>query len=124
AALLSLDVPQATVVRDGIIHTVPAADLVPGDVITLEAGQKVPADGRVVEAAELRVDEAPLTGESLPVSKAPVDQPGDQPLAERRHMVHMSTTVVHGTARAVVVATGSRTEVGRIGTLVGSVKQE
>ncbi len=124
AALLSLDVPVATVIRDGAIHSIPAADLVPGDLITLEAGQKVPADARLVEATELRVDEAPLTGESLPVSKSVVDEPGELPLADRVHMVYMSTTVVHGTARALVVATGSRTEVGRIGTLVGSVRQE
>ncbi|HEX7242700.1 MAG TPA: HAD-IC family P-type ATPase [Longimicrobiaceae bacterium] len=124
-ALGGLEVPRATVVRGGAVREVPAESLVPGDVVVLEAGARVPADARLLSAAELRTAEAALTGESLPVDKsAEAAPPADTPLAERGDMVYLSTLVVGGTGRAVVVATGMRTEVGRIGGLVGAIEEE
>jgi Ca2+-transporting ATPase len=124
-ALLDLDVPRATVVREGQLRLIDAHTLVPGDVIEVTAGHRVPADARLVSVIDLRVSEAALTGESLPISKrADVQFAEATPLAERRNLVFKSTTVAAGTGRAVVVATGSQTEVGRIGTLVSSVQEE
>ena len=124
-ALLGLDVPRATVVRQGHLRLIDAHTLVPGDVIEVTAGHRVPADARLVSAVDLRVTEAALTGESLPISKrADVQLDEAAPLAERRNLVFKSTTVAAGTGRAVVFATGAQTEVGRIGTLVGSIEEE
>lgn len=124
-ALRALDVPHATVVRDRVAADVDAATLVPGDVIRLEAGAAVPADARLLAGTELRMVEAALTGESLPVAKqAEPPVATDAPLAERATMVYKGTAVAAGSAHAVVVATGANTEVGRIGTLVGSVAEE
>jgi P-type Ca2+ transporter type 2C len=124
AALLRLDVPRAFVVRGGQVHGVDAHGLVPGDVIAVNAGQQVPADGRVIEEVDLRSDEASLTGESMPVSKSTAVLPPDTPLADRTNMVYKGTTVVAGTARVLVTATGGRTEIGRIGILTGGVHEE
>ncbi len=124
-ALLDLDVPRATVVRQGQLRLIDAQTLVPGDVIEVTAGHRVPADARLISTVDLRVTEAALTGESLPISKrADVQLEDAAPLAERRNLVFKSTTVAAGTGRAVVVATGSQTEVGRIGTLVSSIQEE
>jgi Ca2+-transporting ATPase len=124
-ALKQLDVPRAVVVRGGRTLEISARELVPGDVIVLESGQSVPADARLIESTDLRLTEAPLTGESLPVDKE-AEQVLDAPtvLAERINMVYQATVVVAGTARAVVVATGNRTEVGRIGALASSITEE
>src|SRR5690606_29389164 len=104
---------------------VDASGLVPGDVIVLEAGQSVPADARLLSATELRANEAPLTGESVPVEKsADPALPLSAPLAERLNMVYMATAIVAGSCRALVTATGMETELGRIGGLVGGIKQE
>ncbi|MFL5381824.1 MAG: cation-translocating P-type ATPase [Longimicrobiaceae bacterium] len=120
-----LEVPRATVVRAGTRREVDATLLVPGDLIVVEAGTRVPADARLLSAAELQADESSLTGESLPVAKrADVVLAADTPLAERVNLLHRSTLAVSGSARAVVVATGMRTEVGRIGVLLGSVREE
>ncbi|HJQ65808.1 MAG TPA: HAD-IC family P-type ATPase [Gemmatimonadales bacterium] len=117
-ALRTLQVPRATVIRDGHAQDIDARALVPGDVIALEAGQAVPADARLLSAFELRVVEAPLTGESLPVEKdASAAVAAAAPLPDRRTLLYQGTAVVAGTARAVVVATGAATAVGRIGTL-------
>ena len=124
-ALLGLEVTRARVVRDGRSREIDASELVPGDVIQLEAGQTVPADARLVDAVELRVMEASLTGESLPVDKrADAVLDADVPLSERVTMLYKTTTTVAGRARAVVVATGMATEVGRIGELAGAVIDE
>ena len=115
--------PEATVIRDGHRRTIDAERLVPGDVVWLESGDRVPADVRLVEAKNLEVEEALLTGESEPVTKSvePVEE--DAPLGDRLSMAFSGTVVVRGTARAVVVATGTATEVGRIGEMVAGVEQ-
>ena len=124
-ALLHFDVPRAVVVRNGQIQLVEAHGIVPGDIIELTAGQAVPADGRLINAVEFRSTEAALTGESLPVSKtADARLAQETALAERTNMIYTGTVVAAGTGRAVVTATGSATELGRIGTLVADMHEE
>ncbi|WP_424003503.1 cation-translocating P-type ATPase [Haloarcula salina] len=115
-ALRELATPEVTVRRDGTEQTVDATDLVPGDVVVLQQGDVVPADCRVVEAQSLEVDEAALTGESMPVEKGvdPVDE--GTPLAERTSVLYKGTSVTRGSAVAVVVETGMTTEMGAIAT--------
>ena len=120
-ALLRLDSSRAAVRRDGHLRTVAADVLVPGDVVQIDAGQRVPADGRVIEPIDLRVDEAPLTGESLPVTKTREPLPEESPLADRTNMVFKGTTVATGTAVIVLTETGGATEIGRIGALVAAI---
>ncbi len=91
--------------------------------VLIEAGDKVPADLRLVDLAELQVDESALTGESLPVPKDEVALPASTPVADRRNMVYSGTLVTHGTGLGVVVATGSETELGEIHRLVGSAER-
>ncbi|HEY8480925.1 MAG TPA: HAD-IC family P-type ATPase [Spirillospora sp.] len=116
-ALAALAETTASVVRDGRRRTVPAAALVPGDLVELAAGDKVPADLRLVLADELSVDESALTGESVPVAKDPAATPGAAP-AERTGMAFSGTLVTSGRGAGVVVATGERTELGGIHRLV------
>jgi Ca2+-transporting ATPase len=121
-SLRALDTPTATVVRGGHARPVDARDLVPGDIIQLDAGANVPADARLLSSAELRTAEAALTGESLPVAKrADIVLAPDTVLAERVNMVYKATAVVSGSARGVVVGTGMQTEIGHVGTLVASI---
>ena len=125
AALKKLAVPSVTVRRDGQVQSIPARDLVRGDILYLEAGNLVGADCRLVEAESLCVDEAALTGESMPVEKvARLCLEGSVPLAERRNMVYLGTAVREGHAIAVVTHTGMRTELGRIAGLLQQVKRE
>jgi len=105
---------RTVVLRDGRIAEIDAADLVPGDIVLLEMGDRVPADMAVLEATSLQLDEAALTGESVPVTKHPDIYPEDTPLMERKNLAYMGTTVVNGRGRGVVVATGMQTEFGRI----------
>ncbi|MDK2931845.1 MAG: P-type Ca2+ transporter type [Bacillota bacterium] len=119
AALKKLAAPSARVRRDGATVTVPARELVPGDVVLIEAGDHIPADMRVVEAVTLKVEEAALTGESVPVEKAAdITLPEEAPIGDRTNMLHMATICVYGRGRAVVVATGMNTQVGRIAGLM------
>ncbi|MBI2528346.1 MAG: cation-transporting P-type ATPase [Candidatus Rokubacteria bacterium] len=119
ARLRALAVPQALCRRGGDVLRVPAAQLVPGDLIVLEAGAQVPADARLVRSSALRVTEAALTGESLPGEKdAAARVAPDTPLGDRRTMVYLGTAVVAGSGLGVVTATGLATELGRIGQLV------
>ena len=119
AALGEMSAPQAKAIRDGRLQTVPAAELVPGDRVELEAGDRVPADVRLLNTASMHALEAPLTGESVPVEKDHREVLSqDTPLAERVNMAYMGTTVARGTASAVVTATGMRTEIGRIAGLL------
>jgi P-type Ca2+ transporter type 2C len=119
ARLRAMAFPWATVRRDGQAQRLPTERLVPGDLIVLEAGSSVPADARLVRSARLMLDEAPLTGESLPADKdAGAILPAETPLPERRGMVYLGTSVLAGSAEALVTATGEATELGRIGQLV------
>lgn len=123
-ALMALAAPESTVVRDGERQRIAAEEIVPGDIILVEAGDKIPADARVVEEANLHTDEAPLTGESQPVAKdaRPID--GDVGIGDRRNMLYSSTVATYGRGRAVVVATGMSTEVGRIAGLLEAAEKE
>lgn len=123
AAIRQMLAPRAAVLRDGRRVSVDGADLVPGDIVLLEAGDKVPADLRVIEARGLATQEAILTGESVPVEKTVEPVPADAALGDRRSMMWSGTLVTQGTARGVVVATGARTEIGRIGGLLAEVEQ-
>jgi Ca2+-transporting ATPase len=121
-ALRRMAAPQAHVIRDGRARSLPSRDIVPGDLVILHAGDRVPADCRLVEAINLAVDEAALTGESLPISKTAAALADDTlAIADRRNMAYAGTVVTHGRGRAVVVATGMATEFGRISGLVQSV---
>jgi P-type Ca2+ transporter type 2C len=114
AALEQLSAPEATVVRDGAVRRIPASELVPGDIVRIEAGDRIPADARVLETAVLEVDESMLTGESVPVSKspAPAATPADD--REPRARLLWGTFATRGSGTAVVVSTGPATELGRI----------
>jgi cation-transporting ATPase F len=120
-ALRSLVRTSARVVRDGRTDPVPSETLVPGDLVVLEAGDKVPADIRLLAVTELHADESALTGESVPVVKDEVALPIDTPVADRRNMLYSGTLVATGTGTGIVVATGSQTELGEIHRLVGAV---
>ena len=121
-ALSKLQVPQAKVLRDGQVALVPAVELVPGDVVMLEAGDIVPADGRIARSATLETQEAALTGESAPVSKdAETLRGGDVSLGDRSNMAFQNTSVTRGTATIVVTATGMETQMGQIATMLTSV---
>ena len=125
AALKKLAAPDAHVLRDGHLITVPAQELVPGDVVTLEAGNYVPADVRLIESANLKIDEASLTGESVPVQKRADAVLGrDIPLGDRRTLAHMSTLATYGRGRGVVVATGMDTEIGLIAEMIQTYEEE
>lgn len=124
-ALKKMAAPLARVIRGGQIRNIPAEEVVPGDIIALEMGDLVPADARLLEDHLLKVDEASLTGESIPVKKvagAVLDE--SAPLGDRRNMVYSSTVVTYGKGKAVVTDTGMRTELGRIAHLVQTVGQE
>lgn len=113
SALKGVTVPDATVVRDSITRRIPSEQLVPGDIVLLSQGDFITADARIIEAAEFRCNEAPLTGDMIPVEKRPEDILEDiTPAEQRSNMVFSGCTVVHGTAKAVVVATGLSTETG------------
>ena len=123
-ALAQLQVPRARVRRSGQVEEVESARLVPGDIVLLEAGDVVPADGRIVSSASLEVQEAALTGESAPVSKDRVTLPeGDTPIGDRTNLVFQNTQVTRGTATAVVTATGLATEMGKIAGMVTATKR-
>ena len=124
AALLNLSAPKARVRREGKPGLVDAADVVPGDLLVLEAGDRVAADARLLEIANLKINESAFTGESLPVDKDCHVIAADTPLYDRKNMVFMGTTVSHGRALAVVTATGMQTEIGRIATAISSITKE
>ncbi len=123
-ALKKMTAPTASVLRDGKEVRIPAADLVPGDVMLLYAGDKVPADGRLLEAFTMKDDEAPLTGESNPVQKSAETLPEHTQLNDRNNMVYTGTVVVYGRGKAVVTDTGMTTEFGKIAKMVQSAPTE
>ena len=126
-ALQAMSAATSRVLRGGKITVVPSAELVVGDVVLLEAGDAVPADGRLLESASLKIEEAALTGESVPVSKfIDILDPGsmpDVPLGDRKNMMYMGSTVVYGRGTAVVTATGMDTEMGRIADALARAEQ-
>ncbi len=118
-ALKKMAAANATVLRGGERIILPASEIVPGDVVLLEAGNVIPADLRVIESASLSVDEAAVTGESLPVEKQVTLLPGDAlPLADRKNMLYKGTIVTYGRGRGVVIATAMKTELGMIATML------
>lgn len=121
-ALRAMAAPVAHLVRDGVEVQVPAREVVPGDLLVLRAGDRVPADARLTLAANLAVDEAALTGESAPVEKSIEALAGELGIGDRVNMVHAGTLVSYGRGQAVVVATGMQTEFGHISTLVQTVE--
>jgi Ca2+-transporting ATPase len=123
-ALKGMLAPTITVLRAGQEQEVPSRELVPGDVLVLEAGDKIPADGRLVEIHSLHCDEAPLTGESVPVGKELILLRNDAPVGDRRNMVFTGTIATYGRGMAVVTATGMQTEFGEIAKEVAAVETE
>ena len=125
-ALQTMTAATSKVLRDGKITVLHSADLVPGDVVLLEAGDAVPADGRLLESASLKIEEAALTGESVPVNKTAeaIDAQGDVPLGDRKNMCYMGSTVVYGRGSAVITATGMDTEMGKIAGVLARTEQE
>jgi Ca2+-transporting ATPase len=122
-ALQQMAAPTAAVLRDGQEIRIPARDLVPGDVVLLHTGDRVPADARLIEAVNLQIEEAALTGESVPVEKHVQPLGRDNlPLGDRRNMVYAGTSVTYGRGRALVVATGMRTEFGKIAQMLQTVE--
>jgi Ca2+-transporting ATPase len=125
AALKKMAAPECQVLRDGQRIAVPARELVPGDVVYLEAGNFVPADMRLIEAVNLRVEEAALTGESVPVQKnASLVLEKDASLGDRKNTVFMGTVVNYGRGRGVVVSTGMHTQLGLIAEMLQAVEEE
>jgi Ca2+-transporting ATPase len=125
AALKKMAVPTVRVRRDGHVQEISARELVPGDIVMLEGGNIVPADCRLIETANMRVDESALTGESVPVNKKAEFIAGeDLPLGDRRNLVFMGTVVTYGRGQAVVANTGMQTELGNIANLLQSTGQE
>lgn len=124
-ALKKMVAPNARVLRDGEVNVIPAVNLVPGDVVLVDAGDKIPADCRVLEAANMKVDEAALTGESVPVGKiASSIEREDVFIGDRRNMLYMGTNVTYGRCKAVVVATGMGTEFGGIAHQTQSIEAD
>ena len=125
-ALQTMTAATSKVLRDGKITVLHSADLVPGDVVLLEAGDAVPADGRLLESASLKIEEAALTGESVPVNKTAeaISAEGDVPLGDRKNMCYMGSTVVYGRGSAVITATGMDTEMGKIAGVLARTEQE
>ncbi len=125
AALSKLQVPQVRVRRDGAVHQISAEDLVPGDIVLLDEGDRVPADGRLIESINLQIDESPLTGESVPVDKNTASIGGDKPVSvgDRTNMVFMGTAVNYGRGEIVVTQTGLKTELGNIAAMLLQVEE-
>ena len=125
AALKKMAAPEAQVLRDGHRQSVPARDLVPGDIVFIEAGNFIPADVRLLEAVNLSIDEASLTGESVPAKKnAESNLQADIPLGDRENTAFLGTTVTYGRGKGVVIATGMHTQLGLIATMLQSVEEE
>ena len=129
ATLQEMSAAQSKVIRDGQVVTVPSSELVVGDIVVLEAGDSVPADCRIIESASMKIEEAALTGESVPANKIEAELElvagaEDIPLGDRKNMCYMGSTVVYGRGRAVVVATGMNTEMGKIADALTQAEDE
>ena len=125
AALKKMAAPNAQVLRGGHLIAVPASELVPGDVVILETGHYVPADVRLIESVNLRIDEASLTGESVPVGKDAQDTfPAEATVGDRHNLAFMSTMVTYGRGQGLVMATGMQTEIGKIAEMIQTYEEE
>ena len=124
AALKRMAAPVATVIRDGEEIDIPSRELVPGDIILLQTGDSTPADSRIIEAVNLKLSEASLTGESEPVDKTMDSLRDASSVGDRKNMVYMGTSVVYGRGSAIVTATGMATEFGKIATMLQDVEEE
>ena len=128
AALQEIAAATSKVLRDGKMTTLRSEELVPGDVVVLEAGDSVPADGRIIECASMKIEEAALTGESVPVNKIidvlNLGGQKDVPLGDRKNMVYMGSTVVYGRGMAVLTGTGMNTEMGKIADALENAKED
>jgi Ca2+-transporting ATPase len=122
--LKSLTSPEALVVRDGKEVKVPSSLLVPGDILILQAGDRIPADARLLEAKALKIDEASLTGESVPVEKSIKAFPPETPQPDRKNMAYTGTSVTYGRGKAVITATGMSTAFGKLAGLLGEIERE
>ena len=124
-ALKKLSTPHAKVLRDGVVQSVNSTELVPGDIVVLEAGDFVPADGRLIEAVSLIIDESALTGESVPVTKSiEVIDKEDVSLGDMHNCMFSSTYVTYGRGKAIVTGTGMNTEIGKIASMLSEQKEE
>ena len=123
-ALKRMAAPMASVLRNGKEAEIPSRELVPGDIIILRTGDRIPADGRLIEAVNLKADEASLTGESVPVEKTAKVLPGEISVGDRKNMVFMGTAAVYGRGMAIVTSTGMGTEFGKIATMLQEVEKE
>lgn len=127
-ALQTMTAATCKVLRDGKQRVIPSEELVPGDVVVLEAGDSVPADGRLLQSASLKIEEAALTGESVPVTKTlqvlGLANRQEVPLGDRKNMCYMGSTVVYGRGRAVITATGMQTEMGKIAGALSQNEEE
>ncbi|MBN1375788.1 MAG: cation-translocating P-type ATPase [Dehalococcoidia bacterium] len=123
-ALKRMAAPLASVLRDGAEAEVPSREVVPGDVVIIRTGDKIPADARIIESFNLRTDEAALTGESMPVEKISDSVNADSGLGDRLNMLFSGTAAVYGRCKAVVVGTGQHTEFGKIAAMLKEVKQD
>jgi Ca2+-transporting ATPase len=125
AALKKLAAPEAKVIRDGHQITIPAQELVPGDLVVLETGNYIPADLRLVKSINLRIEEASLTGESVPVEKYADERLlADAPLGDRHNCAYMSTVITYGRGQGIVVETGMNTEIGHIAEMIQAYEEE
>ena len=125
AALKKMSAPNARVLRDGYTQTVPSRELVPGDVVILDTGNYIPGDVRLIESANLRIEEASLTGESVAVGKDAQDVlPAETVLGDQHNMAFMSTVVTYGRGQGLVVATGMSTEIGKIAEMIQAYEEE
>ncbi len=122
-AMKKLTAPKARVLRGGTEKLIPAREVVPGDIVLLEAGDRIPADGRLLEVVDLRTDEAVLTGESTPVEKTIGVLDEKTPVADRKNMAFMATHITYGRGRAVITSTGMRTEFGKVAEMVQAVEE-
>jgi Ca2+-transporting ATPase len=123
-ALQEMAAPSANVLRNGQATSIPSAEVVPGDIVILDAGGRVPADMRLLECEQLRTEEAALTGESLPIKKTTSPLPdADLPVADRKNMAYMGTFVTQGRGLGVIVATGTETEFGHIAKMLQATKE-
>lgn len=121
--LKSLTSPEAVVIRGGSEKEIPSTELVPGDVILLQTGDRIPADARIIKEFNLKVDESSLTGESVPVQKTTDALPADTAEADRKNMVYAGTAVAYGRGKAVITATGMKTSFGELAGLLGTIER-